>query len=133
MSYSRWGDDRWSGKKRGSGKWYTYWSTSSGNVPDDQIFEICAVAWFTYKQLKEDLEACLTKVRSIDKATDKEIRELKTYIEKFLQDVENDQGLKEYLTVKQARKEDLALLMGALEHDKSRELLELRLREKDNE
>lgn len=130
MSYSRWGGEKIGGK--GSGKWYTYWSTYSGDVPDDQIFEICAVTRFTYKQLKEDLEACLTKVRSIDKATNKEIKELTVYIKEFLQDVENDQGLKECLTVKQARKEDLALLMGALEHDKSRELLELRLRKKDD-
>ena len=79
MSYSRWG----------SSHWYTFWASQpDGEIEnaDSQRFEICAVASFTGKQLREDLEGCLAEVQSIDPVGP--IDELREYMEEFLQDMQ---------------------------------------------
>ena len=59
MSYSRWG----------SSVWYTYWCAHGGASADDkrdeQLFDICTVKMFTYKELKDDIDGCIDKVREI--------------------------------------------------------------------
>lgn len=57
MSYSRWSNSIW----------YTFWSDNSPNhiFKKDQIFEICDLdgIYFTYEELKEDIDGCLQKVK----------------------------------------------------------------------
>ena len=82
MSYSRWGSS-------GSGHWYTYWCAQPDETEnrDTAIFEICAVASFTAKQLRDNLSSCMAKVRKIDSEGD--ISELCKYIAEFLYDINN--------------------------------------------
>jgi len=93
MAYSRW---------LGS-YWYTYWH-NQGNVPqperrDDQLFSVDCNWLFTYRQLKDDIEACITKVmdgvkaRNTVQPTEEEISELMGYMREFINDVENKQEL----------------------------------------
>jgi hypothetical protein len=61
MSYSRWSNS----------VWYTYWAAVSPADNQDinkQIFEICDLARsqrFTYKEINEDLTACLNTVKNL--------------------------------------------------------------------
>jgi len=88
MSYSRWSHSRW----------YTYWSCRGGNTKETQMFSICGDNLdFTYKELKEDLEGCLAKVSQIQKMATtgkkpsiKLLEELKGYMLKFIEDVEEE-------------------------------------------
>lgn len=80
MSYSRWSESRW----------YSFWCASDGaHAKETEVFEICSVARFTYRQLKEDMESCLEKVRKLDsEASDEEIDELEVYMKLFLKDID---------------------------------------------
>ena len=88
MSYSRWGS---------SSVWYTYWC-AGGPIDgdenrDEQLFDICSVTMFTYKDLKDDIDGCIDKVREIHdgkKVTPEEYKELKGYMESFMADVERE-------------------------------------------
>ena len=102
MAYSRWLTSRW----------YTFWSWTPSQDMDDQIFQICEFGGgigFTYKEIKEDIDACLTRVVEYLKKpknvklleseemdivgplpTDKELEELKTYMMDFIFDVEEE-------------------------------------------
>ena len=109
MSYSRWSNSIW----------YTYNSSRLDNfIRDEQVFTICAVTSFTYKELKEDINKCLDEVcykqclvyPIIDdvfmdqtqeptydeslKPTDEQKEELKGYMIKFINNVEKDEELK---------------------------------------
>ena len=95
MSYSRWGS---------GSVWYTFWSSMGDDdeTKDSQVFEICALISFTYKELKEDIEKCLTMVKSEaafqynDESQPKEaeMNELMGYMLQFIKDVESDASLK---------------------------------------
>ena len=76
MSYSRWLFSRW----------YTYWSTLSGDKMEDQVFMVCNVADFTYEQLTADIEKCLDECE----AAGKEREELRGYMQDFIEDVKMD-------------------------------------------
>jgi len=88
MSYSRWSNSRW----------YTFWHASSGKTKNTQIFEICDVASFTYKDLKENAQKCVGKVMQMlgrrnirnkaDPITEAEKIELLRYMQAFIEDVE---------------------------------------------
>ena len=88
MAYSRWGG-------KGSGYWYTYWRYIENTNKQKEIFEISCLISFTYKELKEDIEKCLDIVYDKDLIkkdffTSKNLlNELKIYMVKFLNDVEN--------------------------------------------
>ena len=80
MSYSRWGG-------RGSGHWYTYWACGDDTENrDTAVLEICQVAWFTAKQLRDDLDGCMEEAHEADPRGD--IEELKKYAREFLADVD---------------------------------------------
>lgn len=81
MSYSRWGS-------RGSGNWYTYWCAQDKGTEnrDTALFDICAVARFTAKQLRENIDDCMAEVRERDKEGD--LNELRVYVSEFLADVD---------------------------------------------
>jgi hypothetical protein len=87
MSYSRWGS-------RGSGHWYTYWCVHPSNsveTKDNALFDICGVATFTAKDLRDDLDSCIAVVAKKDKEADSaKLDELKVYISEFLEDVDNE-------------------------------------------
>jgi hypothetical protein len=95
MSYSRWG----------SSVWYTYWCAHGGASADDkrdeQLFDICTVKMFTYKELKDDIDGCIDKVREIvdtanatnegsTQITADEYKELQGYMESFMADIEKE-------------------------------------------
>ena len=83
MSYSRWGG-------RGSGHWYTYWLLQDEETEnrDTAAFEICTVATFTAKQLRDDMDACMAEVIKRDDHGD--IDELREYATEFLADVDSE-------------------------------------------
>jgi hypothetical protein len=103
MAYSRWLTSRW----------YTFWSWTPSEEPDDQIFQICEFGGgigFTYKEIKEDIDDCLKRVIEHLKEpkdtkifnseiirfvgplpTDSEVEELKGYMREFLIDVEKSE------------------------------------------
>lgn len=77
MSYSRWSNSCW----------YTYWAIGDDNDPKEaQVFQVCMEGWWTYAQLRENIEACLDDVRQ--GRTEEQIEELRGYIERFLSDVD---------------------------------------------
>ena len=81
MSYSRWGS-------RGSGHWYTYWRVQDKETEnrDTAFFDICTVATFTAKQLRDDMDGCMAEVRKRDDTGD--LDELRQYATEFLADVD---------------------------------------------
>ncbi len=83
MSYSRWGGSHW----------YTYWHAQDKETEnrDTAIFEICTVASFTAKELRDDVEQCI--LAAMKKDIVGEMRnglddELRGYMEQFLADVD---------------------------------------------
>lgn len=89
MSYSRWGGSYW----------YTYWSSLPRGVDetrDSAAFEICTVATFTAKQIRDDINACLAEVtkrchddenmRQKPKTAD--MMELRQYMIEFVNDID---------------------------------------------
>lgn len=83
MSYSRWGTSRW----------YTYWAINEKENYDTAEFCICGLVSFSAKQLRENIDRCLSTILSKDKeATNEEMDELANYICRFLNEVD-----KEYL------------------------------------
>ena len=105
MSYSRWSN----------GYWYCFYSSNSGDTRDTQLFEICDIGHpmvFSYKELTDDIDGCLEKVReefntektiafgdgSFDveaiKIEQTYLDELKIYFNRFIQDVESNTELK---------------------------------------
>lgn len=83
MSYSRWAGI-------GSGHWYTYWKVRERSVIENRnsaVFEICEVTSFTAKQLRDNMDECLQKVKEIDPKGD--VEELRGYALRFLKDVDS--------------------------------------------
>jgi len=80
MSYSRWSNSTW----------YTYYACSESVERDTQIFQVCDVKGFYYKELKSDLDGCIQQIKNEVQATPEEIKELKGYIQIFISDVESD-------------------------------------------
>ena len=114
MSFSRWSNSIW----------YTYNSSSLDNHKrNEQVFTICMVSSFTYKELKEDIELCLNLACHKEqlvypwveegpfggyvdemaqptfneslKPTPEEREELKGYMLKFIYRVEKDKELED--------------------------------------
>ena len=94
MSYSRWGSSRW----------YTYWSVypeGQEETRDTAIFVVDCVASFSAKELRENPEQCLERVREWGSeegqvpTTDVEILELWGYINAFLTDVDEEFAARE--------------------------------------
>jgi len=82
MSYSRWGNSCW----------YTFWAASYAVVEtrDNALFEICGSTAFTAKELRENLQSCLDKVKVLTGCNEEELKELTCYIERFLNDVDKE-------------------------------------------
>jgi hypothetical protein len=84
MSYSRWGS-------RGSGYWYTFWCVQpkgKKETRDNAVFEICTLANFTAKQLRNNMDKCIKKVQKLDESADNgKFMELRVYMNEFLNDV----------------------------------------------
>jgi len=82
MSYSRWGHSYW----------YTFWRVSYADVEtrDNAVFEVCGSAAFTSKELRDNLQECLGKTKDITKCSDTDIIELTSYIDRFLNDVDEE-------------------------------------------
>lgn len=84
MSYSRWG----------SSCWYTYWLAQEKEDYDTATFCICGLTEFTAKQLRNDLNGCIKKVKVMDKKADElDIDELIIYIKRFLKDVDDQYNI----------------------------------------
>lgn len=84
MAYSRWIFSRW----------YTFWAAGHKESYDDAIFCICRFDGdinFTAKELREDLDKCINKVRKEEiNVTLEELKELEGYVKEFLLDVEKE-------------------------------------------
>lgn len=80
MSYSRWS----------TSMWYTYWRSQDKATEnrDTAIFAICAEASFTAKQLRENMDECISSLENLDKVSEVEIEELRGYMETFLRQVD---------------------------------------------
>ena len=105
MSYSRWSNSFW----------YTYYVCSYSYERDEQAFDICGVRCFYYKELKENKESALTEVKKLcPEATEKELQELKGYMEEFLVDVEHDIALNLVQDIKRVELKNLSELYNYL-------------------
>jgi len=93
MSYSRWLNSIW----------YTFWRASDATCKEDEIFCICGVTDIKYKDMREDLEGCISKVKDVVEHPEKEgisfcpaevspldYDELKIYMQRFMQDIEQE-------------------------------------------
>lgn len=89
MSYSRWSNSYW----------YTFHSAYSAPFDrDKQIFEICNVIKFTWRQLVNARSACLEIVKDLCKEiyqpdrqpSEKDIKELEGYMIEFISDISLD-------------------------------------------
>jgi hypothetical protein len=82
MSYSRWS----------SSMWYTYWRSQDKATEnrDTAIFAICAEASFTAKQLRENMDECISSLKNLDKVSEVEIEELRRYMRRFLEEVNGE-------------------------------------------
>jgi hypothetical protein len=87
MSYSRWSNS----------VWYTFYSSSSDKTKEGQVFEVCSLRSFTYRDLKDDMKSCIEDIRTLvtaaewnTPATEKEYRELKVYMKEFIRDVDEE-------------------------------------------
>lgn len=102
MSYSRWSNSRW----------YTYWHAIDSKYADEQILSVDCDFTFSYLELKEDVEACIQRVRDEYKkreeletfdlhledctwsiTTEAEFQELKGYMLEFVNDVKDYKDL----------------------------------------
>lgn len=84
------------------GDWYLWWDVKSGNTINTQLLAIAHVKdvvgehitwprYYTYRQLKDDLEGCLLTYRlHVPKGTN--FRKLRKYIQEFIEDVEEKYG-----------------------------------------
>lgn len=76
MAYSRWSNS----------KWYTYYKAGHYSHKHQVTFVICGGDlpdyYFTYYEIKKNIQACLDRVNGDD--------ELKGYMLKFLSDVDSD-------------------------------------------
>ena len=82
MSYSRWSDS----------KWYTYWSTASGPLKEDQIlclwYSMDMCKDWTYQQLKHmDIVDLMIEYAGVPY---NDILEAQQYIRAFIHDVDHD-------------------------------------------
>ena len=86
MAYSRW---------MGS-PWYTFWSCEGPETEnrDTAVFCVCSVKSFTAKELRDDIDGCIEKVKQVlEEETDyseEEFDELKGYMKAFLKDVDEE-------------------------------------------
>lgn len=90
MAYSRWYNS----------EWYTYWEVWFPKEPpmdrDTAKFAIMhsgnefgiTTLYFTAKQLRENLNTCIEKVK--EKVPEGDIEELKVYVHRFLKDVDSE-------------------------------------------
>jgi len=84
MSCSRWSNSLW----------YTFYACSYSVEKDEQLFEICSLKVFSYKELKGDIDKCIKVVREkMNEATEIELQELKGYMNEFIDDVESNIAL----------------------------------------
>ena len=87
MSYSRWGS-------RGSGHWYCYWCAPIGRNEEtynNAKFEICMMKSFTARELRNDMDRCISMVDERDpNAGTEKLEELKIYMNEFLADIEHE-------------------------------------------
>jgi len=82
MSFSRWGCSRW----------YSFWACQEDGKEnrDTALFEICDCRTFTAKELRADIEACLTEAARAEvmsvviSVSDADREELRGYMLEFL-------------------------------------------------
>lgn len=87
ITYSKW-------HKHGSNYWYTFWFTLALETRDNTCFVIADVTYFSAKQLRDDMDGCISEIISIDPLVDKiKINELRIYMKEFLQDIDNEYPL----------------------------------------
>ncbi len=86
MSYSRWSNSFW----------YTYGTGSDTGLKKDEGFDVCGVAWFTYRQLTKNKTECLCKVTEKAKPppTPSQVAELAGYMSLFIKETDYDYSLK---------------------------------------
>ena len=80
MSYSRWGNSYW----------YTYWHVYTGEDVENRnnaILDICCVMSFTADQIRKNINLCLGLVK--EKEPKGDIEELRIYMKRFLNDVDD--------------------------------------------
>jgi hypothetical protein len=117
MSYSRWGINS---------VWYTYYACSYSYERDEQQFDVCGVKCFSYKDLKENQEWCFTEIKTLcPESTEKEILELKGYMQEFMSDVEHDIALNLVQDIKKSEFRDLPDLYEKLKTQTAEDYEEL--------
>ena len=109
MAYSRWSRSLW----------YTYYMVNYSTSKDGQLFDVCGVRVFKYEELLENIEGCLEACRRYadehheKPCTDEQIKELKGYMQEFMEDVENNLELIAIEKLKKAPDLEVPLLLSA--------------------
>lgn len=88
MAYSRWLDSYF----------YTYWCvhpSGEQETRDNAIFEVCSVARFSAKQLRDDIEACVQEaVRNCEgydwSPDERDVDDLRSCMKEFLRDIDSE-------------------------------------------
>ncbi len=86
MAYSRWSNSYW----------YTFWTFSDSELKENQIFDVCTLRVFSYKELTTNINNCLLAVRESveqeikEKLDDTVYEELKGYMKEFIKDVDKE-------------------------------------------
>jgi hypothetical protein len=110
MAYSRWSKEC---------IWYTYYMVNYSTTKGGQLFDVCGVRTFKYEELLEDIEGCLEACRKYadenhkKPCTDEQIKELKGYMQEFMEDVERDLELIAIEKLKKAPDLEVPLLISA--------------------
>ena len=82
MSYSRWGNSYWY-------TFYCVYPEEGRETKDNALFDVCMIATFTAKDLREDMDSCIEIVSKKDPyATKEQLGELRIYMSEFLKDVD---------------------------------------------
>jgi len=89
MSYSRWSNSRW----------YTYWRIQSKDTENREtaIFDVCGCTHFSAKQLRDNMDGCLSITEDKEnhnckkeyKVKEDELDELRIYMRRFLDNVDS--------------------------------------------
>lgn len=84
----------------------------------DQLFDVCGVRIFKYQELVDDIDGCLEYCRKYvnenykKPCTDKQIEELKGYMQEFMLDVQSDLELSAIEILKNTPDNQVPLLIG---------------------
>jgi hypothetical protein len=99
-----------------------------------QLFDVCEIRTFRYQELVDNIDGCLEYCRKYvdenheEPCTDKQIEELRGYMQEFMLDVQSDLELSAIEILKNTPYEDLPLIINMNNSKRFQECLSKRFR-----